>query len=145
MSVTVIEAIRAILLGSNDVAAMVGTRIGPWRAAQSWPTPYITLFKVSEPHSHNMTGSDGLTNPRVQLDAWADDYDEATQLGEYCRLALDGYMGEVLVGETPFIFKHLFIDSSSDGAEEESSASENVIFRVRQDYKVWHSETIPTH
>jgi len=147
MSMTAIQAIRKKLIGNTSIAALVSTRVGPWKASQSWKRPYITLLEVSVNPAHYMSGAFGKRQLRIQVDVWSDTYDECESLSELCRLELDSTPNSevITIGANTFSFDMLFLDSQRELGEAPPSGGEASIYRKQQDYIAWHSEAIPTH
>jgi len=78
-----------------------------------------------------LQGPSGFAHPRFQVDAWATTYTGAKTLADAIRGALDGYRGTA----SGTRIGSCLIDSERDIYE-----SEIKIYRVSQDYIVWHVE-----
>jgi len=92
--VTTEERIRAVLMASAPVYAVVAERIYPGQLPQAGASPSITFFRV--PGGHHPIDQDGVTGPvrlRLQLDLWALTYDAAAALRTKVLAALNGYAG----------------------------------------------------
>lgn len=65
------SAIRAALMASPAVAALVGDRVFVDRIPQSVPYPAITIARVTDIPFQSHRGLTGLTRRPVQVSAWA--------------------------------------------------------------------------
>jgi hypothetical protein len=77
------------------VSAIVGNRIYPLLTPEEGTYPALSYFRVDGPREHDLTGPAGLARPRIQVDAWANDYPTAKALITAVIAALDGYSGTV--------------------------------------------------
>lgn len=105
------EALYGWLSTDPNIAALVGTRIYPNKLPQGSTFPQITFFKVSNPRVRNLSGPDGLSSPRIQIDCWGLTPDSAKDVADAVRTSnigghgLDGFrgtMGSVVVQSTNF-------------------------------------------
>lgn len=83
-----------ILAGDAAVAALVGDNLFRVVAPQGVSSPYVVIGGVAvEPVAYFNQRPD-LDYDRVQIHAWAEDFDTANAIQEACRAALDpfGYM-----------------------------------------------------
>ncbi len=88
------EALRNFLAADVAVSALVGDRIWPNKLPQDESDyPQITLLKVSNPRVRNLSGPDGLSSPRIQIDCWGLTAESAKDVAEAVRKPLDGYRG----------------------------------------------------
>ncbi|MFA5546647.1 MAG: DUF3168 domain-containing protein [Sphaerochaetaceae bacterium] len=124
------QAIRYILVNDATVKAIT-TRCYPVTLPQSPTYPLILYTKISGDRDHVLQGASGMAHPRFQIDAWAETYTAAKTLADAIREALDGYRGTA----SGTRIGSCLIDSERDIYE-----SEIKIYRVSQDYLVWHDE-----
>lgn len=123
-------AIRSILI--NDIAvSAITTRCYPVMIPQAAQVPLILYQKVSGMRDHVLTGPTGLARPRIQVEAWAETYAGAKELGAAIRKALDGYIGTAAGVE---------IGSCLIESERDIYESELGVHRVVQDYMIYHKE-----
>lgn len=72
-----------------------GERLYPMgKRPQESPLPAVTYQVVAGPTSHYSHGGPMDHEVSFQFDCWAEDADDAMDLAEELRLALDGYRGE---------------------------------------------------
>lgn len=115
------------------VAALVGTRVWYDRLRQDPTLPAITVQEISAPRVGAMRNDADRVRARLQVDAWDDNRDGAKALAEQVRDALQRYAGTHEGTEL------LFVEMNSGGVKYES---EGRIWRGRQDFGVWFTETV---
>lgn len=86
-----IEAcLRAALLASSPVVALVVDRISPQPMPQGETLPCVTLKKISDqPIARGQRGPSGLLDARVQIDAWGSTLVSAQALADAIVRVLD--------------------------------------------------------
>lgn len=119
------EAFRAILLASAGVTALASTRVNYGEHPQGMAGPYIVLTVVDDAEGHTMTGPDGMSQGRVQVDCYAATYGAAKGLARAARVALDGYSGGSFGG--------VFLAATRDGREGGTNEADRP-FRVSLDF-----------
>lgn len=119
------------LSGFAGLAALVGTRIYPVRAAQGTARPYVTLQQVAGPRLSAMGVDNGIVLARYQIDSWGATYDSSRTVAKQVRLALQRYRGTIDGTE----ILDIFIQNELEFDEERTR-----LFRVMQDYAVHHRE-----
>lgn len=88
------QAFRALLTGSAAIMALVPvTRINWLLAPQGTPRPHVVLTLVDDAEGLTLTGPDGLSQGRVQVDCYADTYAAAKAVANEIRALLHGYRG----------------------------------------------------
>jgi hypothetical protein len=94
--------LRMWLSAQPDIVARIGSghamRFAPWLESQDQPTPRISYTLVSGANEQILEGPAGLWRPRVQLDVWSNDRDEAWAIAVLIRgnpgdRRLDGFRG----------------------------------------------------
>lgn len=113
-----VETIRNILRASGGVTALVDQRISPAERAQDESLPAVVLTLVSCVPQNHLNGAPTLDANRVQLDVFAETYEDAREVAAACRSALEAG-GCVL-------------DNEMDGFEPDVSE-----YRVTQDFLLW--------
>jgi hypothetical protein len=76
-------------------------------------------------------GVSGIAMPRYQLDCWSDNYEEAKDVADAVRVALDGFkgrMGNVMV-------QAVFVEDDRDRYDVTTKQH-----RVQVDAVMWHEE-----
>lgn len=126
------EAIKSILGNDATLQSLVGDRIYPLLTPENGQYPSISYFHVDEPHENEIaTGRAGLATPRIQIDAWSNDFDEVWAVSQAIFNALDSFRGTVAGVE---IVGALCIDRR-DFYEQESKT-----FHVATDFQISHHE-----
>lgn len=87
---TVVQAIRAQLIASSAVTALVSTRIFPQYIPQGQPVPAVVLTLISEVPVNSFDGSaeTRLRQARIQVDAYAKGYLEAHAIASAADLVI---------------------------------------------------------
>lgn len=143
------DATYAHLNADTDVNALVAGRIFKKRAKTGEALPYIIFSIISGDHKSDMTDPSGLVAKRVQVNSYAATYEGAWVLAEHVRDALQGLVGTLGAGGVTLTVQNIELDSEADidilpdsGAQRGSQLAPD---GVRQDYIVWHAESIPVH
>ena len=123
-------AIRSILINDATVKAIT-TRCYPVTIPQSPTYPLILYTKITGMRDHHLQGPNGRAHPRFQIEAWSKTYTEAKTLADAIREALDGYSGTASSTK---------IGSCLIESERDIYESEIEVYRVIQDYFIWHEE-----
>ena len=125
------EDFRALLLAATAVTDICGTRINFGAHPQGQDLPAIVLNTVSDNNGHDLQGSDGLFQGRVQADCYATTYGAAKLLSRAVRDALEGHQDSNFSG--------VFIAGSRDGREGGTNEADRP-FRVSLDFLTnWRS------
>lgn len=134
--------LRAFLLASTPIAALVTDRVFPIMLKQGEKETSIVYTRISGQGDHWMQGPTGLARPRYQIDCWALAAAEATALANLVKERLDGYRGPMPYGSnSPQDFVTVqgifFTDEREDSMNVDPA---NVMYRVSRDYFIWHRE-----
>ena len=121
-----------ILRGDAGVGAIADDRIYPHKLPQNPTFPAITYSRVSGAREKVLKGLSGLARPTLQYDCWAERYTEVKSLADAVRAAFDGYQGTV---------RSVRIDRIQILNEVDDFDTEVHIYRVSQDYEVFHAES----
>ena len=119
------EDLRALLLASSAVTALVGNRVTWLARPQGSALPAIVLMRVGGAEGMTQDGPDGLEVSRVQIDVYADSYSGSKITARAVVLALNGYGG----GRMDFI-EH----ESSHDLPEAGTNETQTLFRVSADF-----------
>jgi hypothetical protein len=111
--------------------ALTSTRIYPLIMPQNPTLPAVTYQRIDGPRESAFSAEMGLAHPRIQVDSWAKTYAGAKAVATQVRTALQRWSSEAV---DPVVLDCLL---ESDGDEYEPDAN---IYRVRQDWIVWHRE-----
>lgn len=130
------DAVRAAVLASTSVAALVGTRMYPDALAQADPSvsgsfPAISYQNVAERRAGTFGKSDTMPAPLFQIDSWDVTKLGAESLARLVRIQLDNYAGTV-GGET---ITRAILEGQRDDFQPDVK-----LYRVIQEYRVWWSE-----
>ena len=120
------EQLRAILLASSGVTSLVpATRINWGVHPQGAPLPGLVLNVASDAEGMVMNGPNGLSEGRVQIDAYAESYSQAKALS---RAVIDALHG---LRTTKFrLVTHVATRDSREGGTNEAGRP----FRVSMDF-----------
>ncbi|WIY25120.1 tail completion protein gp17 [Parasedimentitalea psychrophila] len=128
------RAFRAILQGAPTVTAFCGGRIDWGARLPDDPYPAILMHLIGDVAGHTLTGSDGLSRGRVQVDCYAEDYADAADLAKAVGLVLDGYRQDG--------FRGIFLDARRDNTERGANEADRP-FRVTMDFLTnWRSSNV---
>jgi hypothetical protein len=120
------EAFRAALLASSGVTTLVPAARLNWGAhPQGAAKPYVVMMVVSDAQGMTLTGPDGLSQGRVQVDCYAPTYTLAKQVSRAVRAVLHGYRGGGFQ-----LVEHVATRDSREGGTNEAER----LFRVSLDF-----------
>jgi hypothetical protein len=127
-------AFRALLLNDPTVNALVGgTRIHPSQMPQEQVAPSVVYTKISDVGDYHMLGDSGLAQIRMQVDAWAQTNDAATELASAVYDRLSGFHGIINFDSSFVELKGAFL---SNGHEDYDQLMQ--MFRVSRDFIIWY-------
>ena len=84
---TIEQDLYDVLVAHAGLSALVGTRIYQIKFPSGTAFPCVTFQMISEPTEQVVNGTIVGSSPRYQLTAWADDRDDAAEVGEQLKLA----------------------------------------------------------
>ncbi|HEV8035975.1 DUF3168 domain-containing protein [Yoonia sp.] len=119
------EEIRALLLSRSEVTAICGNRIDFGANAQGASFPRVVLWTIGDAEGHNLSGPDGHSIGRIQIDNYALTYGQSKQLSRAVRSVLDGHSGGG--------FQGVFLAGSRDTREGGTNEADRP-FRVSLDF-----------
>lgn len=128
------EDLVARLTGDAAVAAIVGQRVSWFGRQRGDGFPALVLSKISPGREWTHDGPDELDRPRVQIDAYSDDPDEALALSRAVRAEMETTAD---VGDTRFHPAMIDTDQLVDDGELDGGQP---LFRAVQDYQFYHEE-----
>lgn len=139
------HGVRYLLINDAAVAALVETRIHPQRAPQGGTLPYQVFRRINADHQRHMAAASGTVEVIVQLDIVSESWETAKSIANANREALDGYLGTLSIsGEDLVVQEISLIREGPDVYVQPSTADDVGKHVIRQDYRVWHEESIPT-
>ena len=138
MAETTIEtAMVDILEAESDVTDLTSTRIYPADTVPDNTTkPYITYSRISTPRVNNLSGPDGMAEPRFQFNCIGSSYKSAVQVSNAVRGAFDGYSGtsdSVVIG-------NVMVEDEGDLADLSAGNEAQRTFGRRLDVFIQHQE-----
>ncbi|MEW6223194.1 MAG: DUF3168 domain-containing protein [Chloroflexota bacterium] len=89
-----------------------GDRIYPRRMPREPVFPLVLYRRIDTARGLSHTGPDGLASPRIQLDVWAEDPDQADAVADELRVLLNGYRGAM--GDVPVGLSRVVADLDDD-------------------------------
>jgi hypothetical protein len=129
---------RAFLLSDIEISTMVGgERVHGLRLPLgTLPGPTIVYSQISEQTDVTLDGPSGLVSGRMQVDAWAESFDEATHLALLVKDHLNGYRGPMGSDSIAVQVQGVFAEDAR--ADYDSVAN---LYRVSRDYFLTHEES----
>jgi hypothetical protein len=88
-------ALRALLVGSGPVAALVGSRVYWGEIPQGSAAPAVVMYVVSRVPGYTFQGSDGMDESRIQIDVRDTNLGRAFEVRDAIRSILSGYRGTI--------------------------------------------------
>jgi hypothetical protein len=84
------EQLISRLVGNAGVTAIAGNRISWGSRPQAQDTPDVLLTKVSGGDNYDLQGITAIRQSRVQIDCYAEQFQDVTLLGRAVRECLSG-------------------------------------------------------
>jgi len=113
------KSIYYILVNDTDVSALVGTRIFPNVAPQTTTFPFIIYDVTGVSPNDTKEGPSTLDTNDVMISCYSETYDEASDLAQKIRVAMDrineGVYNDETIQSSQFqSYNDIFDDTSSD-------------------------------
>lgn len=137
MSSAIGKVIRTTLLADAGISAVVGSRIHPNVLPMNTSFPAIMYTVLNTKSDSHLSGTTGIAESMLQLDAYGQDYSELLSLMELVRLELQSIRGTY---DSVFI-NMVDLDSSYDGFDRPEDGSDLGLYRVIHTYNVYYQET----
>jgi hypothetical protein len=128
-----VKSVIELLLADTDITALVSQRVWPQSRQQDSDLPAITVLQVSGAALYADDGDVGLSEQRIQVDAWGATYTAAKDLAAEIFATLSAVVDTVAGGVT---VRYITQDSEQDLREGGGNSSE-YLFRTTQDFFVW--------
>lgn len=123
-------ALRTFLLADPTISGLVGgVRIHHLRLPQDQVAPSIVFLKVSETGDYHLASDSGLAQLRMQIDAWAQSADAATQLANAVYDRLTGERGAM----DSIDVRGIFLLNGRDDYDDVTR-----LFRISRDYNIFY-------
>lgn len=129
------ELLRAHLLASAGVTALVSTRVTWLTRPQAAALPAVTLQLVGSSRTYGMSGPSDLVGNLVQVDVWAGTYATMKQTARAVIAALHELKDAPLQA---FVESE---DESSEAQDGPDTAGSTTFYRTRLDCRVWFTPT----
>lgn len=136
---TYLKTVTAVtdLIGTGD-----NCRLFPEWTPEAEAYPYVTYTVIAADHVGDLSAASGIVRKLIQVDVWAATAVSREATGNALRGALDGVTNDTWGSVN---VRTVALDEEVDELEEPADGDEGgVIFRRRQDYIVWHAESVPT-
>lgn len=127
------EALVSFLLADTGITDLVGTRVDFFSSDQAREDPRIVIQLVGKQPQYADDGEVGLTRQRVQCDTYAESRAGALAIAR----ALFARLSAVSQTYSGVGFKTIELEDENAGPEKLDDGRE--LFRVRQDYVIWHN------
>lgn len=124
--------LRAELVGSSGVKALVGNRVYPEVMPHDVKYPAISYQRISTVRTQFLTGIDDFTHVQIQIDCWDNSYSGVKALADAVKSALDGV--RVLGTES---VHHCFMVSMTDLSQIDGDREDR---RISMDFTVYINE-----
>lgn len=128
------------LESKTAITNLVATRIYPQIAKGNVSLPYVIYSRQNVDRHPTASGSSGIVTTTIRLTAFADFYDDALDLADQLRIALDGKQGAV--GDS--YFESCRLVAESDNIDPVEFAQNEAPHFVSQNYQIVHTESAPT-
>lgn len=126
------ETVIQLLLAYQPLVALVGRRVTPALRDQGEPLPAVVFNLVDGQADVVHDGPSGLSESRIQIDAYAETWDEVKAVSRAVRDCLDGYAGTPEDGvQIQAVLPLSVRDTPPDGTEADPT------YRVSMDFTVW--------
>lgn len=122
------------LAADATLAALVGNRIYPIRAPQEAVLPLVVYQRIGGATVNGSTAVSGTSNPQFQIDCISGTYGDAKRVADAVRSSLNKWFSS---GTTPEL--NLALQDERDDYTPPIDQSEEGVFRVMQDYSIWHN------
>ena len=128
------EALRAKLLETVALKALVDTRVDWGLRPQGSPLPGVAMFGVTKIPGMTMTGASGWTRSRVQIDTWGRTYKAARDVAD--TIAGEGGALVGFRGKVRDVRLRTFILGRRTG---DDTDAQGPLYRHSIDVLVWHA------
>ncbi len=127
-------ALRTYLLADPTISGLVGGyRIHHQRLPQDQVEPSVVYLKVSEQGDYHMQSDSGLNQMRMQVDAWAQSTDAATELADAVHDRLSGARVRIDYDSEFINLRGSFVINGRDDYDDVTQ-----LFRISRDYILWY-------
>jgi hypothetical protein len=129
------ETLTQLLLAADTVVSLVGRRVTPGLRDQGAPLPGLVITVVDDADDVAHDGPTGLSDARVQIDAYGATSDSAKAVSRAVRDLLNGYASEAEGENHGLVILPISArEVPPDGTEADPT------YRVTMDFNVWASK-----
>lgn len=125
------------LLATPAVVRLVGRKVFAMMAPQSAGYPFITYRRTSTQREQTLTNPMGVPRLSVDFEIYAGGYEQAREVADACRAALDGYGGSAL-GCT---VSQASLESEADDFVTLQGGDLPPAYQITQTYDIWWQES----
>lgn len=136
-------ALASHLTHSVTVSAQAEGRVYSVLARSKAGMPRIVFTQISGDPARHLSAPSGLTRAMFQIDCWGSTVDEADDLAEAVRSALDQYQGTLGNGKNTVSAATVFISGPRDDFAPPTDGGRVRKFRALLEAVIWYSETLP--
>ncbi len=122
------QGIHDLLLADTAVSGLIGNRLYPLMLPEAAMFPAASYQLISAIEQYTLDGPLGLTQARLQIDAWGQTYGSAKILAAAIHAVLNGYDGTLDEGTAVFEIER---DQATDGFDPNSR-----LYRVQSDFMI---------
>lgn len=130
------SGIRTLLVAQPSITALISDRVWPDVLPQDAVFPAATYQIIAIEHLGKLTGPTGLVTTTLQIDAWAKTRLAANEVANEIRSELNRFRG-IAGAET---VRDIFADTGRTDYEPPEDGSDNGLYRLSRDYRIWHCE-----
>jgi hypothetical protein len=105
--------------------------------------PRIVFTQISGIPARHLSAVSGLKQTMFQIDCWGSTVEEADDLADAVRDALDQYQGTLGHGKHTATGVTVFIDGPRDDFSPPSDGGRVAKFRALLEATIWYRETLP--
>jgi hypothetical protein len=139
---TIETALFSYLSTEAGMTTLVSTRIYASSPPSSPTYPFVTFQIINNQPAHYMAGAVGITDVRMQIDAWAFLVSEQQAISEALRNLLDGFRGSM--GTELLAVRKCFLETRNTFQEPDKQGKNLPVHRASLDFSLWHVESLPT-
>ncbi len=139
---SLVTEIQTRLRANATITALVETqRIKEQWIAQGELHPTITLGVTDHQHGHDLGGGGGYAEPLLEIHVWTRTSAHKDTIGEAIRQSLQGFSGTL----TTIVVRGIVLESDREFYESSRVGGQDGFYHRVMQFKVFHTETIPTN
>lgn len=136
-------ALASHLKNSVAVSAHSGDDVYRGVASRKADGKYIVFHQISGVPARHLTAVSGLKQTMFQIDCWGETEEDADDLADAVRDALDQYQGTLGHGANTATRATVFIDGPRDDFSPPKTGERVKQFRALLEATIWYDETLP--